>query len=245
MTSSKLLVPLRVPELGPALGKLITGSGRTAGPLPLNRVRRRIVGRLIDAAGEARRLAAKEERGAALAAVSPQVWLDTWEEAVGAVSGALADYVDGRLDAEAVAVRMSGRARRDLPLDASERRALAGRLGAAGAALVSALDAIELHAGRLLDATVRDRQELDAWQSALALAARRLEAAWLALEDQVTIELAQWEAVAERVAQWRRSWWPVAAVGLPVFVAALWLGLILGGYVASPRWLESLWQLVS
>lgn len=245
MTGSKLLVPLRVPELGPALGKLITGTGRATGPLPLDHFRRRVVSRLIDAAGEARRLAAKEERGAALAAVSPQVWLDTWEEAVAAVSGALADYVNGRLDAEAVAVRMSGRARRDLPLDASERRALAGRLGAAGAALVSALDAIELRAGRLLDATVRDRQELDAWQSALALAARRLEAAWLALEDQVTIELAQWEAVAERVAQWRRPWWPVAAAGLPAFLVALWLGLILGGYVAAPRWIENLWRFVS
>ena len=101
MTSPKLLLPLRVPELGPSLGKLVTGSGRDPGSLGLDAIRFQLVTRMIESAGEARRLAGSEERSAAIFALSPVFWLTAWEETVNAVAGALTDRVSSRINQEA------------------------------------------------------------------------------------------------------------------------------------------------
>jgi hypothetical protein len=50
--------------------------------------------------------------------------------------------------------------------------------------------------------------------------------------------------VADRVASWRRPWWPVVVVGAPLAAAAGWLGLVFGGYVAPPAWLAAVWTRV-
>ena len=73
MTTPSLLLPLRIPELGPALGKLVTGTRRVTTP-SLEDERRHLVTKLIEAAGEARRLAARDERAAAVA-LPGAVWL--------------------------------------------------------------------------------------------------------------------------------------------------------------------------
>jgi hypothetical protein len=240
MTSPKLLVPVRVPELGPSLGKLLTGTGRVPDPV-VERERLALVSRLIEASGEARRLAAEEKRGAAVGALGLPVWLDAWERAVSAIARSLIERVNAELDAEARAVRMPRRLRRKAVLDAAEVRGLTGRLGAAGADLVPALDALHASGERLLAATAADRAPLEEWQQALLKAARRLEAAWLALEEQLDAEAGRWRAVAAAVAAWRRPRWPVAAVGVPALAAAAWLGLVLGGYIPAPWWLAELW----
>ncbi len=245
MTSPKLLIPLRVPELGPSFGKLVTGTRHVAGGLDMDAYRVQLVTKLMDAAGEARRLASNEERGAALAALCSQVWLDAWDEMVAAVTDKLVQRINGRLEAEAFAVRMPRRLWRHLLPDGPETRALAGRLGAAGARLVPALDALEVNAGRVLDATVRERGALEEWQQALSVAARRLEEAWILLEEEVERELREWEELAERVSRWRKPMWPVVVVGIPALALATWLGLVLGGYLAPPEWLEWIWQALS
>jgi hypothetical protein len=236
MISSKLLLPLRVPELGPHLGKLIIGSGRRAGGPSLDAVRFRLATRVMESAGEARRLAARDERDAALAAVGRAAWLAAWEEAVGVVAEVIVAHVSEHLAKEADAVRMPRRIRRRFAIDPAERRAMRARLGSAGAALVPALDALESRAGAARAATARDRAMVEAWKDTLLTAARRLEAAWLALEDGVRQELARWDGVAGSIAAWRRPWWPVLAVGVVLAAAAVWLGLVLGGYVAPPGW---------
>ncbi len=244
MTSPKLLLPLRIPELGPSLGKIVTGTGRDPGGLELDAIRYRITTRIFEGAGEARRLAAREERKAAVAAIGRTAWLEAWEEAVAGVAEQLISRIAARLDAEARAVRMPRRRRLRLQLDAAQRGALAARLGSAGAGLVPALDLLEERAAPALGATALEREVVEAWQDALTTAARRLEAAWLDLEDAIEQEWRHWERVASNVAGWRKPLWPVLVVSGLVMVAAVWLGLVMGGYIAAPSWLADAWSWV-
>lgn len=242
MSSPKLLLPLRIPELGPFFGKLVTGTGRTPGGLVLDAPRYRLVSRVIEQAGEARRLAANEERAAAVAAVGREAWLAAWEEAVQSVAEALAGEINRRLDAEARAVRLPRRLARRVALDQAERRALAARLGSSGAILIPALDELARRGEAALGATALERELVSAWQDALRTAARRLEAAWLNLEEVVEREAVRWQEVADRVARWRKPWWPVVAVGALATAAAAWFGLTYGGYLPAPDWLVRLWD---
>jgi hypothetical protein len=242
MTSPRLLVPVRVPELGPSLGKVLTGTGRAPPDPVLDRYRMALVGRVLEASGEARRLAAEGERAPAVRALALEVWLEAWEHAVSGIARALVERVNAGLEAEARAVRMPRRLRRKVLLDAIEVRGLTGRLGASGATLVAALDELEQRAQRLIGASVAERAALEEWQRSLLLTARRLEAAWLALEDLCDEETARWREVADAVARWRRPQWPVLAVGVPVLLGAGWLGLVLGGYLDAPAWLRRVWS---
>lgn len=242
--SRKLLLPIRVPELGPHLGKLVAATGRRPGGLPLDAVRHQLATRVMEAAGEARRLAARDERDAALEAVGRAAWLAAWEEAAGSTTDMIVSQVRTHLDAEARAVRMPVRRRERLLPAPTYERALRARLGSTGAALVPALDALAAASERARVATARERDAVEAWQHALTTCARQLEAAWLALEEAVAQELMAWERVADRVALWRRSLWPVFAVGIVLAALSVWLGLVLGGYLAAPSWFTEVWNKV-
>src|SRR2546428_475548 len=92
-------------------------------------------------------------------------------------------------------------------------------------------------ATRVLEASVLDKEIHAEWQEALRTAARRLEAAWLALEDVVAEEQRRWTPEIDAVAAWRPSLWPLFTVWVPLTLLLLWLGLVLGGYLAAPAWL--------
>jgi hypothetical protein len=240
-TRPKHLPPVRVPELGPALGKVLTGTGRADGSLGLDYFRLQLVARLFEASGGSRRLADAGERDAAIAALEPPVWMDAWEQTTAGIAGVLVERVNERLAAQARAVRMPRRMRRRMTLDPGEVRGVSSRLGAAGAVLVPALDELQARAAHLRGAGQAERDAMAQWQEALVAAARRTEAAWIALEDTIDTEVARWDGVAQTVARWRRPWWPVLAVSGPALAAAVWLGLVLGGYLAAPAWLQALW----
>lgn len=244
MTNPKLLLPLRVPELGPSLGKLVSGAGRNEGALLLDPIRYRLGTRIIECAGEARRLAASDERSAALAAVSRANWEHAWEEAINAVAAQVVQRVTEHLGAEADAVGMGRRKRARLEYQQQEKVTLRARLACAGADLIPVLDTLEAQALLALDATGLEREVIETWQDTLKLAARRLEAAWLALERVVDEELADGRRKADAVAQWRKPLGPVLAVGVVVLAPVLWLGLVLGGYVPAPEWLSQIWTAV-
>jgi hypothetical protein len=241
MSAATTLLPLRVPELGPYLGKVVSGTGRTPGGIRLDAVRLRLATRLFASAGEARRLAARDERKAAVAAIGRSVWLEAWEDAVAGTATLLAERVAVQLEAECRAARLPRRYRRRLLPGSDDRRALAARIGSAGAVLVPAADEIERCAGAAVEATGLTPGNVATWQDALRAAGRRLEAAWLGLEDAVEREAARWQLVADEVARWKRPLWPVMAVGAAVTAAAAWLGLVLGGYVPAPAWLTAVW----
>src|SRR5437879_146652 len=89
------------------------------------------------------------------------------------------------------------------------------------------------------DASVLDKAAHAEWQDALRGAARRLEAAWLALEAVAMEEERRWSPEIEALERWRPSLWPVVVLWAPFAAALVWLGLILGGYVAAPLWLAA------
>ena len=240
MTSPRLLLPLRVPELGPTLGKLVTGTGRDPGGLSLTPIRYQLVTKMIETAGEARRLAANDERSAAIFAVSSIVWLTVWEEAVSAVSGMLLERVAARITGEADRVGMPPRRREPFLPGPSERRALSARLGSAGTGLVPVLDELERRGAGALVATALERPTLDAWHDALRAAARRLEEAWLLLEDRVETETARWDPVILEVSRWRKPLTPVLLVGVAALGVAVWLGLTVGGFIPAPALMHPL-----
>jgi len=100
-----------------------------------------------------------------------------------------------------------------------------------------ALDALD-GAGLLVrDAGVLDKTLHAEWQDALRAAARRLEAAWLALETGVAEERRRWAVETDAIARWRPSLWPVIVGLTPLAAGLIWLGLVLGGYLPAPAWL--------
>src|SRR2546430_11011119 len=129
-----------------------------------------------------------------------------------------------------------GRWRRRL-LSTPEKRAVTARLATGGEPFVAALDALDAVAARVRDASVLDKAAHAEWQEALRGAARRLEAAWLALEAVAAEEERRWNPEIEALERWRPSLWPVLVLWAPLAAALVWLGLVLGGYVPAPLWL--------
>jgi len=236
---------LSIPELGPSLGKLVSGSRADAGDVPLAPVRLQLVSRLFEQAGEARRMAEEEQTADALALLGRTAWLGAWEAAVAGATDRLLGRIDRQLDAEARAVRMPARQRARLRPTEHDRRQLMARLGSAGAGLLPVLDEVERTAVALRDGRGFEPQALAAWQEALLTAGRRLEAAWLGLEDALEAEIVRAAGAADAVSRWRRPLWPVLVIGGLALVVALWLGAMFGGFLAAPAWLGRLWQSVA
>lgn len=244
MSPAETLLPLRVPELGPYLGKVVSGTNRAPGGLRLDEVRLRLATRIFQRAGEARRLASRDVRDAAVAAIGRTAWLEAWEEAVSGVAAKLAVRITEQIDAEARAARVPARRRKRLLPGPAELHALGARIGSAGAVLVAALDDVERHGAAAIGATGLDPGKVSAWQASLRTAGRRLEAAWLALEDAVESEAGRWREVADEVARWRAPLWPVLSAGAVAMALAAWLGLVMGGFLNAPPWLVEVWRSV-
>ena len=107
---------------------------------------------------------------------------------------------------------------------------MAARLATGGGPLLDALEALDAVA-------VVDAESHAAWQDALRTVARRLEAAWLALEEAAAAERERWAPELAEVVAWRPPLWPVVVLWVPLAAALLWLGLILGRFVPAPAWL--------
>jgi hypothetical protein len=230
-------MPLRVPELASPLGRLIVPR-RLAQPwIPLDDAREELATRVIELAGAGRLAAQREDRDAVLTATAPTVWLRAWEHAVRRVAERLALALDTEIEWAARRVRMPRRRWERRLLAPAERRAIAARLAAGGDGFAVALRDLEVTADAVRHATVLDRDAHGAWQEALRTAARRLEAAWLALEAAAQDERERWAPEIAAVAAWRPPLWPVFALWLPLAATVVWLGLVAGGYLPAPAWL--------
>ena len=242
MTTS-LLIPIRTPELGPSLGKVVVGTGQRPAGLDLTQIRLGLATQLFDLVGEARRLADEDERQAAVDAIGRPRWLEAWEEAVKSVTDTIVDRANARIGAAADSVGMPTRSRGKLLVTPRERRTLQTRLGSTAAAMVKSLDDVEAWSP---DAVIgKSGHGVRAWREAIRTAARRLEGAWIALEDAVVVEGARWDEVVRDVSVWKKPMWPVAVTGVVAAVGAIWLGLVFGGYVDSPPWFTAAWSAVT
>jgi len=235
----KIPMPLRVPELAPSLGRVLVPRRLEEPWVPLDDIREELATRVMELAGEARAASAREDRDRVLDAVSRRAWLAAWEAAVRRAGERVTAALDGEIERTARRVRMPRGPRRRLLLAASEKRAIAARLAAGGETLVAALDALDAVGARVREASVLDKGAHAEWQEALRTAARRLEAAWLALETQVADEERRWAGEIDVVTRWRPSLWPLVVLWTPLAVALVWLGLVLGGYLPAPAWLAA------
>ena len=196
-----------VPELGPALGRLIApGAGGIAA------ARLGLVTSLFEAAAAA--------RSGDAAALSPAAWRTRWEAGVSAAVSVVAREAGAALDQAAAEVRMPARLRRSLDLSDTERRGIAARLGSEGADLLRELAAL-------------GGPESPGWERRILGVTRTLETAWLALEAAAAEERARWLAEADRVRPWRRPRWPAALLIGCLVLGAAWIGLALGGWLPA------------
>jgi uncharacterized protein YukE len=233
-------VTLGVPELGPSLGRLIVPR-RVAEPwVPLDDVREALATSVMECAGAARREAANGAKASALVALDRAAWTGAWEEAVRHAADRIVTVLDRTLETEAKKVRMPRRRQRQLVVSTGERRAIAARLAAGGDTLDVALDQVARTTETLARTWPGDAAARSEWRTAQEAAARRLEAAWLALEAQVEQERARWTGEVEAVKSWRPSLVPVFAIWTPLAAITIWLGLVLGGYLPAPQWLAAL-----
>ncbi len=233
----KIPMPLRVPEFAPSLGRLLVPRRLEPPWVPLEGVREELATRVLELGGEARAAALREERERVLDLMSRRAWLAAWEQAVRHAGERVTRALDAEIARLAQNVRMPRRAQRRRQLSAAEKRAIVARLAVGGEGLVAALDALDAAAIRVREASVLDKAMYAEWQDALRTAARRLEAAWLALEAAVAEERRRWAEELDALVRWRPPLWPLLALWTPLAVALAWLGLVVGGYVAAPAWL--------
>jgi hypothetical protein len=239
----KLLMPLRVPELAPSLGRIIVPRRLLDPWVPVDDIREELATRVLELGGEGRSAAARESDGDTRARVlevtGRRAWTVAWDHAVRRAGARVADALDAEITRTARQVRLPRRRLRRHLLSNAEKRAIVARLGTGGGPFVAALDELEAAAARAGDATVLEKDAHATWQEALRTVARRLEAAWLALETEVDAERERWNSEIEALATWRPALWPIFVVWIPLTALMVWLGLILGGYVSAPAWLAS------
>ena len=234
--------PWTVPELGPALGRLADPPAIPADPgvlgVVLEDIRLELVSGIFDTAGAARSFMEAGDRPGAIASLGRVAWLDRWERAVAACAQRVADVVNSRLRAAATESRLPERRLVSLLLSAEDIRAIGSRLGSGGAGFVSALDALEQTVPAAAASGARGQMGQEDWQVALATAARRLESAWLALEETARREQERWGRDIQRVRVWRRPTGPLWAGTILIFLVLGYLGLVLGGYLPVPSLLH-------
>jgi hypothetical protein len=234
-----------IPELGPSLGRLVDPPPAPLGALrvPLDDVRIDLVTGVFDLAGAGRSFAAAGDRDGAMASLGRVALLGLWEKAVAAAAGRIAAEANAGLKSAAEESRYPTRRLAARRLTEQDARAIAARLGSGGAPFVGSLDALEQASNQAAGARGEGSRFAE-WQAAVTAMARRLEAAWTALEEAARTEQARWAAEIEQVRRWRRPTWPIWLLSTIVVAAAVYLGLVLGGYLPVPPALQGLATLV-
>lgn len=227
-----------VPELGPSLGRVVAPPPSPAGAPPpwtsIDDLRLGFVSQLFGLAGDARRWAREGDRELVFSTLNREAWLAAWQATIEAVTARAAETIGHRLTGAAHEACMPMRKVKLLPLDAEERRALSARLGGGTPELRDALEELDRAAHRAR-ATHAPAGAVRDWEEALLRAARRQEAAWLALEGALAAEWKLWGREVEAVRGWRRPLWPLVGIGAVLFTLAGWVGLVLGGYLPVPE----------
>lgn len=221
---------LELPEIGPALGGLAAPPRVGAASwIPVDDLRLTLASRLFKLAGSAR--IAGEAAPDILTAAE---WGAAWHETVSAVAARVAAAVDDQLRQAAEASRFPARRLSKLLVTDADRRALTARLGEGAAGLQAGLEELERARAAQAQPAAIGSNRRDEWIEAVAAAARRQESAWRELELALLREEPLWGREIAAVRGWRRPGWPLWVSAAALFALALWIGLVLGGYLPAP-----------
>jgi hypothetical protein len=238
-------VSLIVPELGGALGRVAATRPSREGPA-LDGIRITLATDLFVAAGEARDLAARGEIHSAVEALSQTVWASLWEQAVSAAGQEISDRILVEFQDAAVESRMPRAYLTRWTPTEPEIRAIRAHLGKGTRRLELALEELTAVANSVREGEPGDAPHLADWSKAVDLCARRVEAAWIELLEAADKERRRWSVEVDRVRQWRRPRWPMWLLTGVLVAAAVYLGLVAGGFVAPPDflrpWAEFWWE---
>jgi hypothetical protein len=221
---------LELPELGPFLGRLASAPrSRNQGWLPVDDLRLGLATRLFKLGGSARIAG-----DAAPDVLTAELWSAAWNEAVVAVANRVIATVETRLRQAAEASRYPVKRLAQAMFSDADRRALIARLGEGGAPLLTALEEVD-RLRRVIDQSpdLTDATRID-WLEALTAAARRQESAWRELERALDREGPLWAGEISTISSWTRPKWPLWVASGTLYALAIWVGLMLGGYVAAP-----------
>src|SRR5437773_7499440 len=182
----RLVMPLRVPELAPSLGRIIVPRRLFDPWVPVDDIREELATRVLELGGEGRAAAAREGDGQARARVlevtGRRAWGAAWDHAVRRAGARVAEALDVEITRTARQVRMPRRRMRRHLLSNAEKRAIVARLGTGGGTFVAARDALETAAGRVTDASDLEKDAHAEGQEALRTVGRPPEAARLRAE---------------------------------------------------------------
>lgn len=222
------MMTLSLPEIGPALGGLAAPpKGAAAGWIPVDDLRLALASRLFKLAGSARIAG-----DAAPELLTAAEWSAAWHETVTGVAARVSAAVDVQLRQAAEASRFPARRLNRMLVSDADRRALTARLGEGAAGLQAGLE--ELERIRVALAASPGPGSTGDWIDAVAAVARRQESAWRELELALIREEPLWGREIAAVRSWRRPRWPLWVGGAALYAVAVWIGLVLGGYVPAP-----------
>lgn len=244
-TAPEESVSLSVPELGGALGRVAVPRPSREDPA-LDGIRIALATDLFVAAGEARDLAAGGDIPSAVDALSEAVWTGVWERAVSAAGQELAERVVAKFHDAAVESRMPRAYLTRWTPTEPERRAITAHLGKGTRRLGLALEKLTAVATPVREGGTVGSAALAEWTKAIDLCARRVEAAWIELLEAADKERSRWSVEVDRVRQWHRPRWPMWLLSGVLLAAAVYLGLVFGGFVEPPAflrpWAEFWWE---
>lgn len=213
-----------LPELGPLLGHLAAPDAPASRDRELEPVRVELLSDLFERAGKAREKLAAGDTAAARAALGRDVWLTIWERAVSAAGSAMLAGIERRIRDAAVISRFPDRlVAKRLP-DAEEHRVLTARLSSAGIGLE--------------EATKELGNPAIEWGEAIRRTAGELTGAWDQLRMLAGQECDAWDRRAIQIRDWRRPWRPLVLTGIALLVLAIWLGMVLGGFLPVPGFMR-------
>lgn len=228
-----------LPELGPWLGRLCNAgaAGRVLHHfVPLDDLRLALATGVLDLAGAARGFSG-DDHAAIVGSLHARSWRQLWEKALGGATRRTADAINAGFASAAAESRFPKRRLARLQVNEVELAAMTARLGAGAIPFEASLSRLEELAHAAGASGPRSEAAFGRWSDGLAAAARQLEAAWMALEEAVDREGARWQGEIEKVRRWTRPRWPLWVITGVLLAAAVWLGLVLGGFLQVPAWL--------
>ncbi len=214
------IVAETLPELGPYLGRLAEPEHRRLSDAwSLDELRLSVVSALFERATTARGFLESGNLVAARSTLGAEAWLEVWNHAVQSATVLTLSELRRRLVRAGAESGMPHRlVGHELPSPEDER-ILAAKLSSAGIPLEDFL--AEPDADR-------------SWPDALRLSANALETSWLGLESIVRHELARYVPTIERLRAWKRPTALLWVITLLMAASAIYLGLVLGGYLPTP-----------